>query len=117
MKIFFSYAPEDTLLFRDFERSLELLKKVEGLEFTNSHMSLPHENVNEVVSNAMLQADLIFVLLSDDYFSTISCAAELKLATQWHKQNQKIMLADESPSNNFEAKDLIRFHLEWRVNI
>jgi len=92
MKIFFSYAPEDTLLFRDFERSLELLKKVEGLEFTNSHMSLPHENVNEVVSNAMLQADLIFVLLSDDYFSTISCAAELKLATQWHKQNQKIML-------------------------
>ncbi|MGB1204658.1 MAG: tetratricopeptide repeat protein [Chitinophagales bacterium] len=92
MKIFFSYAREDAILFRDFEQSLAVLKEFEKLEFSHSQMTLPHENSEETISKAMQQANLIFVLMSSDYFASATCQKELEKAMQWHKQNEKIML-------------------------
>ncbi len=70
LRAFFSYSKSDKALLEDFKKAIAALRRQQLIEAWDDSRIVPGEEWDEDIKTALHEADIIFLLLSQDFLST-----------------------------------------------
>jgi 3',5'-cyclic AMP phosphodiesterase CpdA len=93
LRIFFSYAPEDTLLRKKLENAMTMLKRSGLIESFSGRSVGAGEAWRGVVGQQMREARILLLLLSNDYLASDYCYdVEMDLARQRYEAGDAVVI-------------------------
>ena len=92
MKLFYSYSHKDEEFRDELEKHLSVLKQNGHIEDWHDRKILPGQNFQEEINQNLEDADIIALLISSDFLSSIACKEEMQSALSLRKRNNAAVI-------------------------
>ncbi len=92
-KVFISYSHQDEPYRKDLEKHLAVLRRNAYIDTWTDRKIIPGEEWNKSISQELLSAKIILLLISADFLASDFCYdVEMKTAVQRHNDKEAIVI-------------------------
>lgn len=93
IKVFLSYSHEDEEYKNELDKHLSVQKRSGRIETWNDRELVAGENIHQDIDDRLVEADIIILLLSADFFASDYCySTEMGKALQLHEEKKNVII-------------------------